>query len=193
MIRNVVVFPAPLGPSRPNTSPDWTVNDTLSTARTSAPTATVKQRVRFSTWIIAGPFPSQASTRSRLLSCPFDTSHPPAERIRLGLQINRRRTVLRSPLVPQSPASLLSVHHALKFGLQGHRTVEDLAIEHGFFELRERLLFLKLRRRAGIGGIDVFFTQRAGKIVNDVLVRVAAPLTQTLRLVWFGTEIRSFE
>ena len=34
-IRSVVVFPAPFGPSSPNTSPPWTVNVTLSTATRS--------------------------------------------------------------------------------------------------------------------------------------------------------------
>ncbi len=62
MMRSVVVLPAPLGPSRPNTSPGATWKETSSTARTSVPPATEKQRVTFSTRIIAEPFHRGRST-----------------------------------------------------------------------------------------------------------------------------------
>ena len=47
-IRSVVVLPAPLGPSRPKTSPASTVNETSRTAQTSPP-GTTKRRLNRST------------------------------------------------------------------------------------------------------------------------------------------------
>ena len=51
-IRRVVVFPAPFGPSSPNTSPGRTVNDTSFTAGTLPPPGPVKYFVRPSSSIM---------------------------------------------------------------------------------------------------------------------------------------------
>src|SRR5581483_7856128 len=54
-MRMVVVLPAPLGPSRPKTSPGWASKLMLSTASTSPRRRSRNDFVRFWTWIMRGP------------------------------------------------------------------------------------------------------------------------------------------
>src|SRR5258708_40076681 len=52
-MRNVVVLPAPFGPSNPYTSPAQTVNETLRTASIVRPPVEGKRLHRFCTWIMS--------------------------------------------------------------------------------------------------------------------------------------------
>src|SRR5579885_389534 len=84
-MRNVVVLPAPLGPSRPVISPSRAVNDTPSTAFTSP-----KDLCRFLTSIIAG------------------TPHPFALRYRranIDLKKAVRASIPQHERLPSQPAS----------------------------------------------------------------------------------------
>src|SRR5690242_17097727 len=71
-MRSVVVLPAPLGPSRPKTSPGPATNDRPSTASTSPPSGSAKRRVSPSTWIIAR-LPRPCGRAPDALECRHDS------------------------------------------------------------------------------------------------------------------------
>src|SRR5579884_2933203 len=66
-MRIVVVLPAPLGPSRPKTSPGWASKLTPSTASTWPRRRSRNDFVRFSTWIMDAFSPADGFARESIL------------------------------------------------------------------------------------------------------------------------------